>query len=129
MGRSGFLEVEGLSAGGSGGGGRGEKRGGQHSRPVPTSALSRPCFWSKLRVEDLRQEGSSWGLRLPSLPTAPTPGTRKPGPVPSAASGQLASALFLEALSGDCPLLSSEPSCRKALPGVFPDLSRCSELL
>ena len=73
-------------------------RGGQHSRPVLTRVLAGPCFWSKLRVADLGQEGSSWVLCPPCPPKPAHSGTRKLGPVPRAASGQLASALFLEAL-------------------------------
>jgi hypothetical protein len=75
-------------------------------------------------------EGCSRGLNLPSLPTPPSPGTRKLGPVPRAASGSLASALFLEALrEGDYSFLSSRPSCRKALPGFCPQPLRCCERL
>lgn len=95
--------------------------------PVPTGALAGPCFWSKRRGphSDPGQEGSSWGLSLPSPPSPALSRNKEVGMVPSAALGQPTSALFLEALrEGDCSFLSPKPSCQKAFPAVSSDVSR-----
>lgn len=70
-------------------------------RPGPMGALALPCFYRELEAIPEAQ--------IFLLPAPPSPGTRKLGLVPSAASGSLASAPFLEALRDrDCPFLSSD---------------------
>lgn len=103
-------------------------RGGQHSRPVLTRVLAGPCFWSKLRVADLGQEGSSWGLCPPCPPKPAHSGNKEAG---ASAQGCLGAAGLCPLLRSprSCSFLSSKPSCRKALPDVSPNLSHCGELL
>ena len=90
VGRSGFLEAEGLST--------------HLGRRTAFQGLSRQGL-SLVPVSGPSSGSRSWARKAaPSarvflpLPTPPSPGTRKLEPVPSAASGQPASALFLGAL-------------------------------
>lgn len=85
--------------------------------PVPVSG---PSVGARTRA---RKAAPGASVFLP-LPASPSPGTRKWEPVPSAALGQLASALFLEVpREGDCSFLSPKSSCQKAFPAVSLNIS------
>jgi len=92
-----------------------EDEGRQRSRACPNRG-SRPSLFLLVQAEGPTpsQEGSSWGLSLHFLPCPTLSGHKEAGPVPRAASGPLASALFSEALpEGDCLFLFlfSRPCC------------------
>lgn len=67
---------------------------------------ARPCFWSKLRVPDVGQEDSSWGLSLPSPPNLALSGNKEAG----------AGAQCCLGAASICPLLRSPQRRRLLVP-------------
>lgn len=89
-----------------------EDGGPPRSRACPNKGSPPSLFLVQAEGPTPSQEDSSRDWSLPFLARPTLSDHKEAGPVPRAASGQLASALFSEALlGGDCLFLFSRPCC------------------